>query len=186
MKNKLIIIVGETGVGKDTVATLLPYKKVVSYKTGPMRDSDVDGLTHHFITEEQMDELEKQDNMIAWTKTGDIRYCATADQLIDPVMIYILNPDGVRWFKKNYKKDDMEIITIGLYESMDVRMSRCMLRKDTMLSFAKRTNNEREDHELFRKNGEFDYILRNEDSILTVNIIKSILKEHCKWRNPNE
>ena len=75
-KKTLILLVAETGAGKDTVASKLPYSKVVSFKTGPMRDSDIDGVTHHFISEERMNILEQQNDIIAWTKTGNIRYCA--------------------------------------------------------------------------------------------------------------
>ena len=71
MKN-LILLVGETGSGKDTIANKLPYKKVISYTTRPIRDTDVNGINHWFVSDEEMDKLEKE-NLIAWTKTGDVR-----------------------------------------------------------------------------------------------------------------
>jgi guanylate kinase len=109
----LIFLVAETGAGKDTVANKLPYPKVVSYKTGPMRNSDIQGVTHHFISDDEMDEMERSDKIIAWAHTGNIRYCATEDQLTDDIMIYIINPDGIRWFKEYYNRDNFHPI-IGI------------------------------------------------------------------------
>ena len=95
-KKTLVFLVAETGAGKDTVANKLPYSKVVSYKASTMRDTDIQGVTHHFISDEDMDILEKRDDIIAYTNTGGIRYCATEDQLKNDISIYVINPDGVR------------------------------------------------------------------------------------------
>lgn len=174
-KKTLVLIVGETGAGKDTVVNNLPYHKVISYKTGPLRDSDVEGGTHFFISDEKMDELEKRDDLISWTKTGDIRYCATEDQLKDDVTIYIINPDGVRWFRENYKGDTLNIIVIGLYLDLETRKERCKVRSDFNTVFESRVNAETSDFEKFISNGEFDYIIKNVDSKKTSLIIHDII-----------
>lgn len=171
----LILLVGETGAGKDTVAKKLPYKKVISYTTRPMRREDVDGVNHYFISDTKMDEIEKQGDIIAWTKTGDVRYCATYDQLTDNVEIYIINPDGVRWFKEKYKGPDLRVITIGLYLDLNIRRARCRTRSDFDTSFEKRVKDEQKDFEKFRLDGEFDYLIKNEDSDKTANVIYRII-----------
>lgn len=181
-KKTLIILVGETGAGKDTIADMLPYPKVISYKTGPMRDTDIEGVTHFFITDEQMDELEKRDDLIAWTKTGNIRYCATADQLKDDVTIYILNPNGVRWFNENYKKNDLNIVIIGLYASLEERKRRCKHRSDFKTTFMNRVSSEQSDYDKFRLEGEFDYIIKNKNSDRTATIMYNIIKEELKYQ----
>ena len=184
-KKTLILLVGETGCGKDTVANKLPYPKVVSYKTGPLRNSDVEGVTHFFISDEEMDALEDKGGLIAWTKTGDIRYCATMDQLKADINIYIINPDGVRCFKENYKGDDLNIIVIGLYLPLGIRQSRCRLRSDFKSTFENRVLAEQNDYDRFRLDGEFDYMIKNEDSNKTAFIIYSILNTEVsyKWGN---
>lgn len=180
MQKTLVLIVGETGSGKDTVANKLPFPKVVSYKTGPMRASDVQFVTHNFISDKLMDELEKQDNIIAWTKTGDIRYCATYDQLDNDVTIYIINPDGVRWFKENYKGPELNVIVIGLYLPLETRKSRCRIRSDFDTMFMNRVQAEQEDFNRFRLDGEFDYLIKNEDSNLTASIIYQIIQKNVE------
>ena len=178
MKNHktLVFLVAETGAGKDTVANKLPYSKVVSYKTGPMRASDVQHVTHHFISNDEMDILEKRDDIIAYTNTGGIRYCATEDQLKEDVSIYIINPDGVRWFRENYKGPELHFIVIGLYVPLEVRRSRCRTRSDFETVFEKRVEAEQDDYNKFRVNGEFDYLICNKDSNLTANIIYDIIQ----------
>lgn len=180
-KKTLILLVGETGAGKDTIANKLPYPKVVSCKTGLMRDSDIQGVTHNFISDEVMDILEKRDDIIAWTKTGDIRYCATEDQLDNEVSIYIINPDGVRWFKENYKGPELHVIVIGLFVPLDVRRSRCRTRSDFETVFEKRVADEQEDYNKFRLDGEFDYLIKNEDSNKTAAIIHNIIRREIDY-----
>ena len=181
MKN-LILLVGETGSGKDTVARKLPYKKVISYTTRPMRDADINGVNHWFISDKEMDELEKKD-LIAWTKTGEVRYCATVGSLIEDTMIYIINPNGVRWFKEHYKGDEINVITIGIYVPLEERKRRCKDRSDFNSSFIKRVKDEQKDFDNFRLNGEFDYLIKNTDSNITAQIIKNIIDTNLSVRN---
>ena len=181
MKN-LILLVGETGSGKDTVARKLPYKKVISYTTRPMRDADINGVNHWFISDKEMDELEKKD-LIAWTKTGEVRYCATVDSLIDNTMIYIINPNGVRWFKEHYKGHEINVITIGIYVPLEDRKERCKNRSDFKTSFMQRVKDEQKDFDKFRLNGEFDYLIKNTDSNITAQIIKNIIDTNLSVRN---
>lgn len=182
-KKTLVLIVAETGAGKTTVAHKLPFPEVVSYKTGPMRNTDVEGVTHHFISDEKMDELEKRDDLIAWTRTGDVRYCATEDQLKEDISIYVINPDGVRWFNENYKKDDLNIIVIGLYVDLETRRSRCRLRSDFNTVFIDRVLAEQNDYDRFRLDGEFDYMIKNKDSNKTAAIIYSIINKEIHYKS---
>lgn len=175
-KKTIIAIVGETGVGKDTVANLLPYPKVCSYTDRRIRADETNGKQHWFVSKIVMDELEKRkDDLIAYTKTGDVRYCALASDMVEDCYIYIINPDGIRWFKKNVSAD-VELITIGLYLPLDIRMARCSYRSDFNDKFMERVKVEEADFLRFRQTGEFDYILRNDDSLITAGIIKDILK----------
>ncbi len=175
-KKTLVFLVAETGAGKDTVANKLPYSKVVSYKASAMRDTDIQGVTHHFISDEEMDVLEKRDDIIAYTNTGGIRYCATEDQLKDDISIYVINPDGVRWFRDNYKGQELNVIVIGLYVPLGVRRSRCRTRSDFETVFESRVAAEQADYNKFRLDGEFDYMITNKDSTHTARIIYDIIQ----------
>ena len=177
-KKTLVFLVAETGAGEDTVANKLPYPKVVSYTTRERRKIvDQPWVSHHFISDDEMNYIEKRDDIIAWTKTGDIRYCATSDQLKEDISIYIINPDGVRWFRENYKGPELHFIVIGLYVPLEVRRSRCRTRSDFETVFESRVLAEQADYDWFRANGEFDYMINNKDSNLTANIIYDIIQK---------
>ena len=176
------MIVSETGAGKDTVVNKLPYPKVVSYKTGPLRDSDVEGVNHFFVSNAKMDALEEKGGLIAYTNTGGIRYCATEDQLKEDVTLYIINPDGIRWFRENYKGDTLNVIVIGLYLDLETRKERCKTRSDFNTVFDSRVAAEEADFDQFRLNGEFDYMIKNNDSEKTAIIIHSILNKELHYK----
>ena len=69
----IICIVGKTSSGKDTITRHIMEKfglgMVCSYATRPMREGEVNGREHYFVTKEQMKELLKTEHVIAYTKS---------------------------------------------------------------------------------------------------------------------
>lgn len=176
MKKVLIFIVGESGVGKDTVAKVLGYPQVCSYKEGSPRVGEVNGIQHYFVTKEEMDEIYKRDDLIAYTQTGSVRYCATAEQLNHPITIYIINEDGMKWFKKNYKHDDIELVTIGLTLDPKERLKRLTNRKDVDKDIIDRFIAENLEQTVFKMGNNYDLMINNHESVKTAELIKCYLK----------
>ena len=153
---KILFIVGKTSSGKDTVANYLSEKydipMVVSYTTRLKRDYETDGKEHYFVNDEEMDKIEKSGGIIAYTKndvTG-IRYCATTDSIKSDIAIYIINPDGIRWFNENGTKD-IDTYTIYVDCQEDTIRHRAYLRGDRIDTVEKRLNSERNEFNTFRK-----------------------------------
>lgn len=103
-KNFFVLVMGESGSGKDTLSSLacsvplykhrtdeIPYylKPLISYTTRPRRKGEHD--THHFTTP---DKKPDPNTMLAYTKYHNYEYWATYDQLKDSD-IYIIDPQGV-------------------------------------------------------------------------------------------
>ena len=176
MKKVLILIVGESGVGKDSVAKELGYPQVCSYKEGRPRVGEINGREHYFVTTEEMDKICKRDDLIAYTQTGSVRYCATSDQLNHPITIYIINEDGVKWFKKNYKHDDIELVTIGLTLDPKERLKRLTNRKDVDKAIIDRFIAENLEQTIFKMGYNYDLLINNYESVKTAELIKSYLK----------
>lgn len=189
MSKKLIIgIVGETATGKNSVVENLPYNQKISYTTRPMRIGEVNGREHWFITDEEMDKIEREqkNKLLAWTNNNGYRYCAVSSEEDDDIMTYIINPHGIRWFKQNGSKN-VDLLTIGITASLKDREERAKNRSDFNTEFYNRVQKEQQDFNLFKMNNEFDYLIYNHDLDMTINIVSYIISEEIhKWINKEE
>lgn len=102
----MIIIMGKTASGKDTILKDLVinhgYKKIITYTTRPIRTSEKQGVTYHFISED--DFIQKIDSgfFAEWktynTEFGVWYYGTSLEDLenADDKTAIILTPDGYR------------------------------------------------------------------------------------------
>lgn len=131
MSNKIILIVGESGSGKDTLVNAVckkyGYTKVKSYTTRPQRKDFKDKQSHIFVTDEEFDNLK---NLVAYTEFNGFKYCATAEQ-VEQADFYIIDCEGVRYFKEHYK-GNKEIITVHIRVPKVDRFLRMRKRDGTM------------------------------------------------------
>lgn len=165
----IIAIVGLSGSGKDTVAKYINKKydipMLVSYTTRPIRDYETDGKEHWFITKEKMDEIKANEELIAYTindKTG-IEYCATKSQVEGKDIIYIINPEGIYWLKKNCP--DVEMKTLMIKPDKEVSIERLRKRGDKEEVLQLRLSSEFEEFEQFYQNGDYDYLIANDGTL---------------------
>lgn len=107
----IILLVGKSGVGKSTSAQYMVehygWKEVLSYTTRPPRYPDED--THLFVDDARFDELERTENICAYTEFDGYRYGAT-DTQVDNADIYVIDPDGVEYFLRAYKGRKVPIV----------------------------------------------------------------------------
>lgn len=90
---KLIVLMGKSASGKDTIYKLLKedktlnLKQLVPYTTRPMRAGEVEGEAYHFVTETEFKELLQKGRVIEHrsynTVHGLWRYFTVADEQID-------------------------------------------------------------------------------------------------------
>lgn len=90
---KLIVLMGKSASGKDTIYKLLKdderlqLKQIVPYTTRPMRAGEVEGEAYHFVTEAGFKELLQKGRVIEHrsynTVHGLWRYFTVADEQID-------------------------------------------------------------------------------------------------------
>lgn len=164
-KKKIIIIMGKTSSGKDTVCKYLQDEydiiMIVSITTRPMRFYEVNGKEHYYVTDEIMDEIEKQKDILAYTKfpkTG-YRYCSTVSSMSADVMTYILNPDGVDYMEANKDNLDIEYHVLYLYLPEDVIRERAEARGDDKDLIEKRMSSEAEQFDQFYSDHRYDYCI---------------------------
>lgn len=90
---KLFCLMGKSSTGKDTIYRMLlrrpeiALSTIVPYTTRPIRAGEAEGETYHFITDEEMTELQRQGKVIELrayhTVHGIWKYATVQDGQID-------------------------------------------------------------------------------------------------------
>ena len=107
LKPVIICIVGESGSGKTLMAEwfekLYGYNLIQSYTTRPKRTLDENG--HTFITDKDFNKfLEDDEEMIASTQWGDVRYCCLRKDVRD-YNTYVIDEHGLNTLWERYADD---------------------------------------------------------------------------------
>ena len=175
MKDMIVLLIGESGSGKDSIANLLEqdgYKVLKSYTTRSPRPNE--GNTHIFIKPEDVIKYETQ--FVAYTKIGEYVYFSTFDQLKESD-IYIIDPEGYYYLKDKIK--NIKILPIYINVSEPKRYQRALKRINYDEKQKKETDKrfvaEFEQFQKFRKNEEF-YSVINNDINKAFKIVKNIIE----------
>ena len=165
-RKKLICVVGESKSGKDTtvgIAELLSMdfdqkfrlSEIKSFTTRPMRDNEVNGREHFFISEEEAREILSKEEILAYTKIEDpetgkkgYEYFTLMTQL-DEGNIYIIDPNGLESLKKH--NDKVNIFTIYIHSPWFIRRLRARRFSDFKDEYKNRVLNEKKQFSEFRK-----------------------------------
>lgn len=98
---KILLITGESGSGKTTIATELvncnsKYYMINSFTDRAPRADELQDNNHTFISKDEMDTLYNADNIVAKTTIDGVRYCAIDTQFHeDGINIYIVDKKGL-------------------------------------------------------------------------------------------
>jgi len=181
-KNNVIALIGESGSGKSTIATVLAkkydYQKIISYTTRPPRKNEINGIDYHFISEEKFKEL-KSNNFFA--ETGKYRNWFYGSSVYDykkDKMIAALTPHGLRQVKR-FK--DLNVISFYINIPRRDRLIKILQRGDDI-------------EECYRRNlsdiGQFDgvadevdYVIHNKNYIKTPEEIADEIIELIKGKD---
>lgn len=162
----MIIIVGKSGSGKDSVVKKLTnfydYKKIVTWTTRPMRPKEMQDVTYHFTDEETFEEKIEEGFFAEWKKYESIEgtwYYGTA--LLDLTTfnedkIIILTPDGYQDIKDIIGKDTL---TVYLKSKNRILKSRLKKRGDNPKEIKRRLRHDKKDFKGIEK--EVDVVIEN-------------------------
>lgn len=107
----IVCILGKSGSGKSTLEHRLEeigYSRIVSYTTRDIREGEENHREYHFVTEEQFDELIKDNVLIEHAEYNGKRYGAPKPIGSDKYVI-VVEPDGLKRFVELYGNQVMSI-----------------------------------------------------------------------------
>lgn len=119
------LIIGRSGVGKDTLADYMSdmgLRQLLSYTTRPMRSPDE--ATHNFVTEEEAAQLTDR---VAQTTIDGYEYFATRHQL-NLCDTYVIDPQGADELVRNCP--DMEFHIVYVMADHAERKARAIARAE--------------------------------------------------------
>lgn len=166
----MIILIGESASGKSSLAKYIAdkfcFNNIVTYTTRKPRESEIEGVDYHFISESQFQQL-KREGFFAETAEYNGWYYGSAkeDYFNSKSKIAVLTPHGIRQIKKNGIND---IYTVYIK----------IARRDRLIKILQRGDNI---EEAYRRSlsdvGQFDGIEDEADLIIENDRYKKSIKE---------
>ena len=150
----IIVLVGKTASGKTTIANELcknhGYKRIITYTTRPMRENEVQDVDYHFISDEQFNEMVKNNEFTEYkrynTAHGVWSYgsvITSEQELSDDCYVIILTPQGLRDLSRKMSR----YIAFYLNVSFESQLERLKKRADEEQQIIKRLKNDAKDFE---------------------------------------
>jgi guanylate kinase len=166
MKNKKILILGQSASGKDTLRKKLIEKGLrpaISYTTRPPRAYEKDGVDYHFTSLEKFEKLEEEGFFIESepfrVHNGEVWKYGKSNKTIEDADVFIATPTGI---SNMLKKVDRNMFWIVEVEARpEIRFERLVSRGDDRAEVNRRMKADAED---FARPRDFkvDEVLTNE------------------------
>lgn len=121
----MLLIVGKSAAGKDTVAEELERRGLTSIISHTTRPSRGDGDRHVFVSEEQADAM--WDDAVARTIFDGYRYFATKDD-VKRADLYVVDPAGA--YEMTAKMPDTDFVVCYLDADEAARRRMAIARED--------------------------------------------------------
>lgn len=175
MSKVLLVLLGESGTGKTTIANRLKQKygmkELPSYTTRPKRKEDEEG--HTFVS---LGEFMLLKNKVAANKYRGNFYCATEEQ-VNENDIYVCDCEGIKMLRETYK-GDKKIIVVRLTCPRDERIKRMEKDRRTSQTILLR---DLYDEKAFQYADMLaDYMLDNDNLEETVDAVRYIYEKECE------
>ena len=123
MKNKLVVLCGESGVGKSTVKDMIVRRGIlpnaISATTRQRRENEIEGEDYQFLSREEFFKMGNNDKLMEFTSyyipnEGYVYYGLPKKNvdLTKSSYITILNPNGIQQLFKEMNPVDILVIYI--------------------------------------------------------------------------
>lgn len=134
----MIILIGESGAGKSTIAKMLEEKcnmqRIISYTTRKPREGEVDGVDYHFISHYKFKEMVEEGVFAEYDMYSQNRcYGTLKTDYENPNSVAVLTPNGLRAVMKNMQ--GLHIWSVYVTARLDTRMIRYIHRCGPTFNF---------------------------------------------------
>lgn len=183
----LLALSGVTGIGKsyfkERLVEELNFHKVNTIRTRPIRIGEKNGVDGIFITDNELDELKKQNKIVYDFKVFGGRYAYLKDEIFsDDNMVFEMHYTMIDDWKKI--KPDIKTIYI-LPKNLDIPKKKAKERNLSKEKEIERINEIDEQYNKFINDkafqNKFDYIIYNnydkESEEQLLNLVKSLLSK---------
>lgn len=188
MNNNLVVLVGESCAGKDSLAAILKeklnYNFIISHTSRPIRPNESEGNPYYFVTYDEFNKMANNNEFIEYrtyyTKTKDNK---------DDVWMYGIHKNSIDLDNNNYVsivdlqglKDlknffNDNIISFYINVDEETRKKRCIQRGDyNEFEWTRRAIDDNDKFAYSQVASEVDYIVPNYDLKTCVDIILTMI-----------
>lgn len=167
--NKIIVIIGPSASGKDTIARIISkdknYKQILSITSRPIRKNETQNVDYNFVSKEHFIDLINKGSLIEYREyhtllnnVPDIWYYGIEKKQVNDYDKYVAVLDivGFRQFKEFFGN---RILSIYLKADDEIRKQRCIKRGDfDEIEWNRRLKDDKEKMESVDQS-EFNYVV---------------------------
>ena len=171
----MLALIGKSGSGKTTIEDTLireyGFKRAISHTSREKRVNDVEGVNYYFVSKAEMERLWETGELVERVDYLDNIY-GFVESECKPDRVVAVLPDGL---KQLNRRKDLNIFSVYLDVSYDVRKERMSGRGDSDENVEKRLRN---DDEVFAEvESMVDLVINNDDKTIE-EIVDEILKSY--------
>ena len=178
----MLVISSPSGAGKSTIARTLmdgdqQISLSVSVTTRPRRQSEIEGVHYHFVSQREFERLRDSDSLLEWAQVHG-NYYGTPREAVEKAMgegrdmLFDIDWQGAQQLQEKMSADVVSIFILP--PTMAELQSRLHRRaEDTEEVIQTRLNNSRAEIAHWR---EYDYVIVNDDLNAAFDAVQSIVK----------
>jgi guanylate kinase len=178
----MLVISSPSGAGKSTIARTLMDRDQqiglsVSVTTRPRRQSEIEGVHYHFVSQREFERLRDSDSLLEWAQVHG-NYYGTPREAVETAMgagrdmLFDIDWQGAQQLQEKMSADVVSIFILP--PTMAELQSRLHRRaEDSEEVIQTRLNNSRAEIKHWR---EYDYVIVNDDLNSAFDAVQSIVK----------